>query len=83
MGGILLLENKGEEFPPHKKNRVSQICMLGTPSILYVGILYVLFRPVALPATGAFVCVCLFLGLFKNTKENLKNTKDFSRLANP
>ena len=24
-----------------------------------------------------------FLGLFENTKENLKNTKDFSHLANP
>ena len=27
--------------------------------------------------------VLLFLGLFENTKENLKNTKDFSHLPNP
>ena len=27
--------------------------------------------------------VLLFLGLFENTKENLKKAKDFSRLANP
>ena len=27
--------------------------------------------------------VLLFLGLFENTKENLKNTKDFSHPANP
>ena len=27
--------------------------------------------------------VLLFLGLFENTKENLKNIKDFSHLANP
>ena len=31
--------------PPHIKNLGSQIFMLGTPLILYVGILYVLFRP--------------------------------------
>ena len=43
---VLVLENKAEEAPPHIKNWGSQIFMLGTPLILYVGILYVLFfRP--------------------------------------
>ena len=34
-----------EKRPPHIKNLGSQIFMLGTPLILYVGILYVLFSP--------------------------------------
>ena len=47
MWGSLLLENQGEETPPplHVNNLGSQIFMLGTPLILYVGILYVLFLP--------------------------------------
>ena len=32
---------------------------------------------------GSEFPVLLFLGLFKNTKENLKNTKDFSHPASP
>ena len=34
-----------DKRPPHIKNWGSQIFMLGTPLILYVGILYVLFSP--------------------------------------
>ena len=45
MWGLLCLENKGEEAPPHIKNWGSQIFMLGTPSILYVGLFYVPFPP--------------------------------------
>ena len=41
--GVLFLENKGEEAHPHKELG-SQIFMLGAPSILYVGILYVLLH---------------------------------------
>ena len=42
--GFLVVENKAEEAPPHK-DLGSQIFMLGTPLILYVGSLHVLFRP--------------------------------------
>ena len=46
--GVLFLENQGEETP-HIKNLGSQIFMLGTPLILYVGVLYVLFfRPLSI-----------------------------------
>ena len=50
--GVLFLENQGDEAPPHIKNWGSQTFMLGTPlflyvDILYVGIPYVLCRPLA------------------------------------
>ena len=35
-----------------------------------------------MPNLGVFPCPS-FLGLFENTKENLKHTKDFSHCANP
>ena len=44
--GVLVPENTAEEArPPHRKTWGSQIFMLGTPLILYVGILYVLLSP--------------------------------------
>ena len=45
--GVLFLENKGQWAPPHKELGLSNL-YAGTPSILYVGILYevyVLFSP--------------------------------------
>ena len=42
--GVLPLENKGEEAPPHKELGLSNL-YAGGPSILYVLFLYVLFAP--------------------------------------
>ena len=41
---VLLLENKGEEGPPHKELGLSNL-YAGGPSILYVVFRYVLFSP--------------------------------------
>ena len=50
--GVLFLENLGEETPPPIENLGSQIFMLGTPLILYVLFLYVLFSSPNLLWTG-------------------------------
>ena len=55
--------------PPHIKNGGSQIFMLGTPLILYVGILYVLFF--APPSEGYFHFARLFFETLKKDPLNV------------
>ena len=81
--GVLFQENEGEEAHTHIKNEGSQIFMLGTPLILYVGVHFFALRRGMLLGGNGFARCCMTVRCRLPSAEGLRTVMHMLRSFGP